>query len=248
LGRRFARNRNTERRLLSTLDRRDRGPLTETYTFYISHDDGARVWIGDTLVVDNWTDHAAVEDKGTIDLVIGKKYPIKVEFFENSGDASCQLSWSSNSIAKAIIPKTQLYNSVVSTPTPTATMTSSPTTGPTPTPTPTPTSIGDGYAVSYTQNDWGSGATVTVTIKNNGTSPVDGWTLVWSFGGNQTITNLWNGSYTQSGTSVTVKNVAHNAAIPAGGGTVSFGFNISYSGSNPKPTGFTLNGSPCGTY
>lgn len=221
---------------------------TETYTFYISHDDGARVWIGDTLVVDNWTDHAALEDKGAIDLVIGKKYPIKVEFFENSGDASCQLSWSSNSIAKAVIPKTQLYNSAVPTPTPTGAVTPSPTTGPTPTSTPTPTGIGDGYAVSYTQNDWGSGATVTVTIKNNGTSPVDGWTLEWSYAGNQKITNLWNGSFVQNGTSITVKNVAHNAAIPAGGGTASFGFNISYSGSNAQPAGFTLNGIACGTY
>lgn len=108
------------------------------------------------------------------------------------------------------------------------------------TPSPTPTST-----VSYTlQNDWGTGATVSIAIANNGTSPINGWNLAWNFPGDQKITNLWNGSYTQSGTSVTVTNVSHNSTIPAGG-TVNFGFNLSYSGTNEKPTSFTLNGTAC---
>jgi cellulose 1,4-beta-cellobiosidase len=93
-------------------------------------------------------------------------------------------------------------------------------------------------------NDWGSGATVSVTIKNNGTSAIDGWTLAWQFAGNQKISNLWNGTYTQSGTEVTVTSLDYNAAIPAGG-TVSFGFNLSYSGTNAKPAAFSLNGAVC---
>ena len=64
------------------------------------------------------------------------------------------------------------------------------------------------------------------------------------FSGNQKITNLWNGNYTQNGTEVSVKNSVYNATI-AVGSSVSFGFNISYSGTNSKPTTFTLNGSPC---
>jgi len=36
---------------------------SEIYTFYINHDDGARVWVNDVLIIDNWTDHAAVEDR-----------------------------------------------------------------------------------------------------------------------------------------------------------------------------------------
>jgi hypothetical protein len=95
------------------------------------------------------------------------------------------------------------------------------------------------------QSDWGNGATVSVTIKNNTTAPVNGWTLAWTFPGNQTITNLWNGSFTQSGASVSVKDAGFNANIPAGGGTVNFGFNLNYSGTNTKPTSFTLNGTLC---
>jgi cellulase/cellobiase CelA1 len=98
------------------------------------------------------------------------------------------------------------------------------------------------YAI---QNDWGNGATVNVTIRNNGTSAINSWTLTWTFPGNQRITNLWNGSHTQSGASVSVRDATWNATIGANGGTVGFGFNISYSGSNTVPTGFRVNGVLC---
>ncbi len=122
--------------------------------------------------------------------------------------------------------------------------------GSTPTPTPTgtvtPTPGSSGYLVSYTiQNDWGSGATIGVSIKNNSTTPLSNWTLDWNFPGNQKITNLWNGAYTQSGSAVTVKNANYNGDIQVGS-TTSFGFNITYSGSNAKPTDFTLNGAVAG--
>jgi mannan endo-1,4-beta-mannosidase len=116
------------------------------------------------------------------------------------------------------------------------------------TPTPvvaTPTPGTGNYVVTYSMNDWGSGATVNVTIKNNTSTAVNGWTLAWTFPGNQTITNLWCGSYTQSGASVTVKDAGYNASIPANGGTTNFGFNINYTGTNAKPTNFTLNGTAC---
>jgi endoglucanase len=228
---------------------------TETYTFYITHDDGARVWVNNVQVINNWTDHAAAEDSGTIQLTKGEKYPIVVEFYENSGDATCQLSWSSNTIAKQIIPQTQLYNTVTTVtpspsqtaqPTPTATATQSPSVTATPEVTPTTSATKD-CAVSYVQNDWGSGATVSITIKNNGVTAIDGWKLAFSFNGDQKITNMWCGQYTQSGTAVTVSNDSFNSTI-AVGGTVNFGFNISYSGINTQPTDFTLNGVTCGTY
>jgi hypothetical protein len=138
------------------------------------------------------------------------------------------------------------------TPTPVRTATPVPVRTPTPGPNITPTpggSGGTGCAVNYTiSNDWGTGATINVTIKNNGSTAVNGWTLAFTFPGNQKITNLWNGSYTQSGASVSVKDSGYNANIPANGGTTSFGFQITYSGSNAKPTGFTLNGAACTTY
>jgi peptidoglycan/xylan/chitin deacetylase (PgdA/CDA1 family) len=103
------------------------------------------------------------------------------------------------------------------------------------------------FAVDYSQNDWGSGATVSVTITNNGSSAINGWTLGWTFPGNQKITNMWNASFTQNGSSVTATNQSYNSTIPANGGKVSFGFNLSYSGTNAKPASFTLNGGPITT-
>jgi hypothetical protein len=98
------------------------------------------------------------------------------------------------------------------------------------------------YTVSYDiKSVWGSGAVVYVTIKNTGAVAISGWNLAWTFSGNQKITSIWNGVYTQSNTSVTVKNQSYNAPI-ASGNTVSFGFIITYSGTNTKPDSFTLNG------
>jgi endoglucanase len=139
------------------------------------------------------------------------------------------------------------------TPTPSRTPTQTVTpTGTTPTPTRTPTRTvtatqppGATCTVAYSMNDWGSGFTANVVITNNSSTAVNGWTLTWTFPGNQKITNLWNGSYTQSGTSVSVTNLGYNANIPAGGGSVNFGFNANYSGTNAKPTNFKLNGTAC---
>jgi endoglucanase len=126
---------------------------------------------------------------------------------------------------------------------PTPTNTPTPTRGNTPTPTPTP--VRGGYVVTYTISDWGGAGNVDVTIKNNTATAVNGWTLAWTFPGNQTITNMWNASYTQSGASVSAKNLYYNNMIAANGGTVSFGFGMNYSGTNAKPTSFTLNGTAC---
>lgn len=121
----------------------------------------------------------------------------------------------------------------------------SPSSSPNPSPSQTTaTSISpaaNNITISYSQNDWGNGATVSITINNNSSSAINNWTLSWTYSGNQKITNLWNGSYTQTGSNVTVQNAAFNSTIPAKG-SVNFGFNISYSGSNAKPSSCTFNG------
>jgi hypothetical protein len=97
------------------------------------------------------------------------------------------------------------------------------------------------YAVS---SQWPGGFGAAVTVTNLG-DPISSWNLTWSFGAGQTITQLWNGSYTQSGAAVTVTNASYNASIPTGG-NASFGFNGSWNNSsNPVPASFTLNGVAC---
>jgi hypothetical protein len=77
-----------------------------------------------------------------------------------------------------------------------------------------------------------------VTVKDTGNSPLNGWTLSWTFPGDTKITNMWNGTYTQSGAAVTVTNASYNAAVAAGGST-SIGFNGTYSSNDASPASLT---------
>ena len=107
-----------------------------------------------------------------------------------------------------------------------------------------PATAAAGCQVDYTvTSSWPGGFGANVTVKNLG-DPLAGWRLAWTFTGGQTITQLWNGAYTQSGSQVTVTNVSYNGAL-ATGATAGFGFNGSGTGSNPVPTSFALNGTSC---
>ncbi len=127
------------------------------------------------------------------------------------------------------------------------TPTPSPTNTPAPTPTSTPSS-GAGCRVQYViSNQWNTGFTATVNITNTGATAINGWTLVFTFPNGQTLQpSPWNGSFSQSGSTVTITNLSYNATIPAGGSLSSPpGFNANWSGANAPPTAFTLNGSAC---
>lgn len=101
-----------------------------------------------------------------------------------------------------------------------------------------------GCSVAYSvSSSWPGGFGASVTITNYG-DPLTSWRLTWSYAAGQSITQLWNGSWSQSGAQVTVNNLSYNASIPTGGST-NFGFNGAWSGSNPAPTSFTLNGVAC---
>ena len=88
--------------------------FSEIYTFTTLSDDGVRLWINGQLLVDNWTDHAPIGNSGTITLVAGQKYDVKMEYYEKSGGAVAKLSWASSSTAKQIIPMSQFFSTGVS--------------------------------------------------------------------------------------------------------------------------------------
>lgn len=94
--------------------------------------------------------------------------------------------------------------------------------------------------VYQVQSSWNAGATVKITIKNKGTTAVNGWTLDFKFPGNQKIGNAWNCSYTQNGSLVTIKDAGYNGYI-APGSSIEIGMNISFTGSNVSPRDFTVN-------
>ncbi len=98
--------------------------FTETYTFHTVSDDGVRLWVNNQLLIDNWTDHGPTENIGLIALQAGHLYDIKMDMYENGGGATAQLFWSAPSVAREIIPSTQLYPPTSSNLPPTVTLTS----------------------------------------------------------------------------------------------------------------------------
>nr|BFE81712.1 hypothetical protein GCM10020093_043130 [Planobispora longispora] len=100
--------------------------------------------------------------------------------------------------------------------------------------------------VAYSTNDWQGGFTGNVTIKNLGDA-IDGWTLGFTFTAGQRVQQGWSATWSQPAGSdkVTAKNLDWNGKLATGAST-SIGFNGSWTGSNPKPTDFTVNGVACG--
>jgi O-glycosyl hydrolase len=106
---------------------------------------------------------------------------------------------------------------------------------------------GAACTVSYTtQSQWAGGFVAGVTIANTGTAPISGWTLAFSFPGDQKITSAWNGVATQSGEGVSIVNESYNATIAAGAST-SVGFQGTWASSDVAATSFTVNGTSCAT-
>ncbi|MGN7763040.1 glycosyl hydrolase [Paenibacillus sp. 22594] len=80
----------------------------EKYTFTASSDDGIRVWIGGQLIIDSWKKQSGVSREGSMQLSAGVSYDIKVEYYENRGDASIRLMWKSPSQKSAVISPSAL--------------------------------------------------------------------------------------------------------------------------------------------
>ncbi|MEV6804947.1 glycoside hydrolase family 48 protein [Streptomyces sp. NPDC051132] len=99
-------------------------------------------------------------------------------------------------------------------------------------------------SVDYKTNDWGSGFTADLTLTNRGTDAINGWTLTYAYAGNQKLTSGWNGTWSQSGQTVTAKNASYNGTIAAGA-AVTTGAQFTYSGANTAPTSFAVNGTTC---
>ncbi|MGW2386305.1 GH12 family glycosyl hydrolase domain-containing protein [Streptomyces sp. NPDC001658] len=98
--------------------------------------------------------------------------------------------------------------------------------------------------VTYATNVWQGGYTADVTVKNTGTTALNSWQLGFTLPSGQRATSPWNATLSGSSGAVTASPVAHNAQIAAGG-SQTFGFQGTYSGTFAKPGTFTLNGTAC---
>jgi hypothetical protein len=82
---------------------------TGEHTIYTRSDDGIRVWIDGQKIIDHWIPKSATEDKGTVTLQAGQKYPIRIEYFQDKAEVVYELMWATPYQEKQLIPQSQLY-------------------------------------------------------------------------------------------------------------------------------------------
>ena len=98
--------------------------------------------------------------------------------------------------------------------------------------------------VSDTVSAWNTGLTSSITIKNTGTSTINGWTLAFTLPSGQTITSGWSATYSPTSGAVNAKNVDYDGTIAPGAST-SIGFQANHTGNTAAPASFSLNGATC---
>ncbi|WP_452452487.1 glycoside hydrolase family 6 protein [Nonomuraea turcica] len=105
--------------------------------------------------------------------------------------------------------------------------------------------------VTYSANSWTSspgqgGFTANITLKNTG-DPITSWSLAFDYPttGQKYTPTGWGANWTQSGTRVTGTNMPYNGSLGTGA-SVSVGFNGTWTGTNPNPETFSVNGVTCG--
>jgi uncharacterized repeat protein (TIGR03806 family) len=89
-------------------------PFSENFTFLTNSDDGVRLWIDNTLIIDQWGTQSLSTHSGTASMTAGQRVPIKLEYLEENAYSLVNLSWSSPSISLETVPRRFLYTSHIS--------------------------------------------------------------------------------------------------------------------------------------
>jgi beta-glucosidase len=84
-----------------------RAQKTGTAIFKVTGDDGYRLYINDQVVLEDWGNHAATTRETNFSIESGKEYKIRLEYYENAGDALCSLACATtNGDAQKLIEST----------------------------------------------------------------------------------------------------------------------------------------------
>jgi len=109
-----------------------------------------------------------------------------------------------------------------------------------------PSASGSACAVAYSvTNSYQNGFQGQFILYNTSTTALTNWTLKWTWANGQTMQEVYEGNYTQSGGNITITNENYNGNIAAGGNTT-VGFEAGWNNNtNAAPTSFTVNGNNC---
>jgi beta-glucosidase len=75
-------------------------PATRKYKISVTSDDGVRLWLDGKLMVDSWFDRGETADYFTMSMEAEKSYDVKIEYYEDLGDAAARLGWNSFDMVK----------------------------------------------------------------------------------------------------------------------------------------------------
>lgn len=85
-------------------------PETGTFKLYTSTDDGVRLWLNDSLLIDAWRDQGTTEyASSNLTLTKGQYYPFKLEYYENGGGAVARLRWEGPGTGGKVAVAAQYY-------------------------------------------------------------------------------------------------------------------------------------------
>jgi hypothetical protein len=181
-------------------------------------------WSNATMDSDQGDDYIIAPTTGA--GTAGSQYEIRVT------DASGNLI-NNGEVYNFTLPAACLPNGCSAPYTPVSYTTSSGPAGPPPPPPPT----GSCALTSAVTNSWSGGYQLQLTVTDNGTTPLTGWTAGFAFGDTaETIASSWNATVTQSGRQVTAVNASYDGSVPAGG-SASFGMVVN--GSNQALSSLT---------
>ncbi len=94
---------------------------TGNFVFVTQSDDGVRLWLGNQLLIDNFTPHPVTEDRSAaIALTSGQSYNLRLEYFDLTANAVIRLMWiRPGQTTPEVIPSTNLATPVNPNPAPT---------------------------------------------------------------------------------------------------------------------------------
>ena len=94
-------------------------PSSGNHQFRTLSDDGVRLYVDGTLLIDNWTNHGETYNYGSINLTGGEYYSITLEYYENTGNATIEFDWNTPDLGDyQTVPSNRLFHCTSSLPIP----------------------------------------------------------------------------------------------------------------------------------
>ena len=84
-------------------------PISGKVTLHTVTNDGVRLWIGDQKRIDEWRGMTATEHQAEVQMVAGRRYPFKMEYFQDEGTAEVRLFWSGPGLPRQVVPAEKFF-------------------------------------------------------------------------------------------------------------------------------------------